>query len=43
MVKSFILSFIYNARYNLGWLFFLIGFIGGGMMMIHVLEEEGLL
>jgi hypothetical protein len=43
LIKSNVLVLFFNLKYNHGWLFFLIGFIAGGVGMIHVLQEEGLI
>lgn len=40
-LRSKAITIIYTFRYNYGWLYFLIGYIVGGLAMLYVLESRG--
>ncbi len=42
-LKAFALTLIYNFRHNHGWLFALVGYLAGAIMMLKVLKGMGLI
>lgn len=42
-LKALALTLIYNFKHNHGWLFALIGYLAGAIMMLKVLKEMNLL